>query len=137
MGANSMTEGIMSQTGRVYKGKVFDQTTVTAFPGSSGGGVFIKTSNGLPQYVGMVTLGSGETFNMIVPIRRMLQFCKTNKIEWAVDPKAAMPGLEDLEKIPVEGMAKPLAKDADKPATAPLLPAVPPAKPKTLEYRKG
>ncbi len=42
-GHNSMTTGILSQTGRILPdvGKhVFDQTTVTAFPGSSGGGVY-------------------------------------------------------------------------------------------------
>ena len=46
MGANSMTDGIYSQHGRLIKSlnkHVFDQTTVTAFPGSSGGGVYLKS----------------------------------------------------------------------------------------------
>ena len=52
-----MTTGIMSQVGRMLalnsSTKVlFDQTTVTAFPGSSGGGVFLTDG----QYIG--TLGS-------------------------------------------------------------------------------
>jgi len=40
MGANSMTDGIYSQHGRILKQlnkHIFDQTTCTAFPGSSGG----------------------------------------------------------------------------------------------------
>ncbi len=48
VGANSLTSGIVSQTGRVISfganSVIFDQTTVTAFPGSSGGGVFLKDS---------------------------------------------------------------------------------------------
>ncbi|HAT67623.1 MAG TPA: hypothetical protein DCS66_24005, partial [Flavobacteriaceae bacterium] len=50
-GSNSMTRGIVSQVGRVLNlgsgdGTVFDQTTVTAFPGSSGGGVFLSERSG-------------------------------------------------------------------------------------------
>jgi len=49
-GSNSVTDGIISQPGRVLRdGKVYDQTTVTAFPGSSGGGVFFEDSG---LYVG-------------------------------------------------------------------------------------
>ena len=135
MGANSMTTGIMSQIGRIYEGRVYDQTTVTAFPGSSGGGVFVKNAKGLPEYVGMVTRGSGETFNLIVPIRRMMIFAKTNNIEWSLDDKAKMPTMEELEKIPAEGMLKP---DATKnlAAKGDIMPTpTPPVKPKTLELK--
>ena len=44
LGANSMTDGIYSQHGRIIpelNKLIFDQTTVAAFPGSSGGGVFL------------------------------------------------------------------------------------------------
>ena len=54
MGANSMTTGIISQVGRVEDKVEFDQTTVTAFKGSSGGGVYLE--NGL--YVGMIARGA-------------------------------------------------------------------------------
>ena len=77
-GSNSMTRGIVSQVGRVLNlgtgdGTVFDQTTVTAFPGSSGGGVFLSERSGdkAGQYMGMLVRGAGETFNLVVPIRRM------------------------------------------------------------------
>ena len=93
---------------------------------SSGGGVFIKTPEGKPQYIGMVTRGSGETFNLIVPIRRIMQFAKTNKIEWSVDPKVAMPTEAELLLVPVEGMLKVVEKKADVPTLAPaLIPATP------------
>lgn len=43
VGSNSLTTGVVSQHGRVLNfgasDVIFDQTTVTAFPGSSGGGV--------------------------------------------------------------------------------------------------
>jgi hypothetical protein len=98
MGANSMTSGIVSQVGRI-KGKVeFDQTTVTAFPGSSGGGVYL--TNG--EYMGMLVRGAGENFNLIVPIRRMKKWAKESSLLWALDPKVKMPTLEELENIPVE-----------------------------------
>ena len=64
MGANSMTDGIYSQHGRLIKSlnkHVFDQTTVTAFPGSSGGGVYLKSN---AKYIGMLVRGAGEGFNL-------------------------------------------------------------------------
>ena len=102
-GANSMTNGIMSQVGRVLNigsgdGTVFDQTTVTAFPGSSGGGVFINDG----RYVGMLVRGSGETFNFIVPIRRMIKWAKRRDIEWAIDVTKPAPTIEDIKGIELE-----------------------------------
>jgi len=101
-GANSMTSGIYSQQGRLINKTVFDQTTVIAFPGSSGGGVFLK--NG--QYVGMLVRGAGEAFNLIVPVRRMQTWAKTAKIEWALDPTIKMPAEDELQKLPIEDVGK-------------------------------
>jgi len=101
MGANSMTTGIMSQIGRVYEGKIYDQSTVTAFPGSSGGGVFLVENN-QAKYVGMVVRGSGETFNLLVPIRRITKWTKDNNIEWLVDPKTKPPTLKEIMAMPIE-----------------------------------
>jgi len=111
MGSNSMTDGIYSQTGRVIKQlnkHVFDQTTVAAFPGSSGGGVFLK---GDTRYVGMLVRGAGETFNLIVPVRRMVTWAKKNDLLWALDPKVAMPSDEDFEKMVVEDAGGNFSKD--------------------------
>ena len=114
MGANSMTDGIYSQTGRLLPNlnkHVFDQTTVAAFPGSSGGGVFLKSNS---CYVGMLVRGAGETFNLIVPVRRMTQWAEKNKIAWALDPKVKMPTEEELDKIPVEDVGADFSKENEE-----------------------
>jgi hypothetical protein len=105
-GANSMTSGIMSQHGRVLKNlnkHIFDQTTCTAFPGSSGGGVYLKND---ARYVGMLVRGAGEGFNLIVPVRRMVEYCEKHKIMWALDAKVEMPTEEELKKMPIENTPK-------------------------------
>ena len=102
MGANSMTDGIYSQHGRILKSlnkHIFDQTTVTAFPGSSGGGVYLKTD---ARYIGMLVRGAGEGFNLIVPVRRMQEYCERHKMTWALDRNVPMPTEEELKKMPIE-----------------------------------
>ena len=111
-----MTSGIMSQHGRVLKNlnkRIFDQTTCTAFPGSSGGGVYLKSD---ARYVGMLVRGAGEGFNLIVPVRRMVEYCQENKIMWALDKNVKIPTEEELNKMPIENTPKEKeeAKDAEK-----------------------
>lgn len=111
-GANSMTDGIISQIGRVLKlgsgdGVVFDQTTVTAFPGSSGGGIFLKTDHKegkSGQYVGMLVrgAGSGGSFNFMVPVRRMREWAGKENVMWALDIKSDVPSLKDILTPPVK-----------------------------------
>lgn len=108
MGANSMTSGIVSQHGRLIGKKVFDQTTVTSFPGSSGGGVYLR--NG--QYIGMLVRGAGEGFNLIVPIRRIHKWAKQANIEWALDYSVKLPDDEALKALPIED--NPFRKKTDK-----------------------
>lgn len=105
-GANSYTTGVLSQTGRTLpmKGanvKVFDQVTAVAFPGSSGGGMFLR-ENG--EYIGMLTQGvmKLQGFNFIVPVRRIHAWAKDAKIEWAINPDVPMPILKEIDAIPVE-----------------------------------
>ena len=98
VGSNSMTSGIMSQHGRLISKKIYDQTTVTAFPGSSGGGVYLADG----QYVGMLVRGAGEGFNLIVPVRRMRSWAKEVGVLWAIDPTIPMPSKEDLDRMPIE-----------------------------------
>jgi hypothetical protein len=116
MGANSMTDGIYSQHGRIIKDlnkHVFDQTTCTAFPGSSGGGVYLKSD---AKYIGMLVRGAGEGFNLIVPVRRIADYCKRHKIMWAVDKTVAMPDSEELKKMSIENTPKDeeIAEDDEK-----------------------
>jgi len=98
LGANSMTSGIMSQIGRTIDNKEFDQTTVTAFPGSSGGGVYLESG----AYTGMVLRGAGEGFNLIAPIRRIRKWAERASVKWAIDDSVPMPSSEELDKLPVE-----------------------------------
>ena len=114
MGANSMTDGIYSQHGRLIKSlnkHVFDQTTCTAFPGSSGGGVYLKSD---ARYVGMLVRGAGEGFNLIVPARRMQDYCEKHKIMWALDEKVKMPTEEELKKLPIEHEPKGEAEETEE-----------------------
>jgi hypothetical protein len=125
-GANSMTDGIYSQHGRVIKSlnkHIFDQTTCVAFPGSSGGGVFLKGGDD-PLYVGMLVRGAGEGFNLIVPVRRMIKYCEKHKIMWALDPKVKMPTEEELKKMSAENTPKEEeeGKDAEKEAVKKMFP---------------
>lgn len=101
MGANSVTTGVMSQIGRVYENKTYDQSTVCAFPGSSGGGVFLVKEK-KPVYVGMVVRGAGETFNLIVPVRRIVKWCKVNNMQWLVNPAVKPPKMVDLLKMTID-----------------------------------
>ncbi len=112
MGANSMTTGIVSQIGRTMDKMEYDQTTVTAFPGSSGGGVFLTDG----KYIGMLVRGAGEGFNLIVPIRRMLSWAEKNEILWALDAGVEMPSLDEIDEISVEdsGLSKKKRDDDDE-----------------------
>jgi hypothetical protein len=108
-GANSYTEGVLSQTGRTLdmegaNRQTFDQVTTVAFPGSSGGGMYLKDSG---VYVGMLTQGvtRSQGFNFLVPIRRMHEWAAEVGIEWALDPSVPMPAQKELDEIHVEDEA--------------------------------
>ena len=109
VGSNSMTRGIMSKVGRVLElgtgdGVVFDQTSAPAFPGSSGGGIFLTESSGdnSGRYTGMLVRGAGETFNLIVPVRRMRKWATVQNILWALDETLEVPPYDDIVKMPIE-----------------------------------
>lgn len=97
-GSNSMTHGIMSQHGRVYRGTVYDQTTCAAFPGSSGGGVYLEDG----RYIAMIVRGAGETFNLVVPMRRLHKWATKVGVDFTLDPKLAVPSDEELKSRPIE-----------------------------------
>jgi hypothetical protein len=124
-GSNSMTTGIISQVGRTVNldgtnVAIFDQTTVTAFPGSSGGGVFLADGPNKGKYVGMLVRGAGETFNLIVPARRLKSFATEHNLLWALDKNVPAPTLEEIlasniEDVRVESnSSKAAAADSQK-----------------------
>jgi S1-C subfamily serine protease len=112
LGSNSMTSGIISQIGRILDdAKVeYDQTTATSFPGSSGGGVYLK--NG--AYVGMIVRGAGEGFNLAVPVRRMKKWADRTNILWAMDDNVPLPSEEELEAMPAEDSGHTFKRPAGK-----------------------
>ena len=106
-GANSFSSGEISSIGRVLKlsgatSKIFDQTSVPASPGSSGGGVYFKSGANAGKCLGLIVRGGEATFNFIVPVRRMHSWAKKMNVEFALNPNAETPLLEDLTKITIE-----------------------------------
>ena len=84
---NSVSLGVVSQTDRELAGRMFDQTSTMGYPGSSGGGVFLRDG----VCIGLLTRGIGPGLNFIVPTRRILAWAKRMKIEWAVNPACPVP----------------------------------------------
>lgn len=97
-GANSLTSGIISQNGRLINKLIYDQFTASSFPGSSGGGLFLHDG----RYVAMLTRGAGETFSLGVPIRRIKEWVRKNKLEWAINHSIPLPSDEEINNMPIE-----------------------------------
>jgi S1-C subfamily serine protease len=76
---NSVSRGIIAAVGRLLHGKTFYQTSTTAAPGSSGGGVFVVDDDGQLYWVGMLTRGAGQTVNFVVPIERVRAALQSTK----------------------------------------------------------
>lgn len=112
-GINTPSEGIFSVGGRLRGddggeldcAKIFDQITLPALPGSSGGGIYLK-SNG--RCVGLLTQGicsKCESINYIVPARRMYEYAKRAKCLWAFDEASPYNAAEAelvLTDVPLE-----------------------------------
>jgi len=99
MGANSLSTGLISQYGRMFNGIPFDQTSCSAFPGSSGGGTFLRDG----RYVGMLVRAAGQNMNLIVPIRRMREWTEKIGLQWALDPTLSVKPtglIEELDDSP-------------------------------------
>ena len=102
LGANSLTTGLISQHGRVLpNGKIFDQSSAVAFPGSSGGQLSTKKDG---KCVGLLVRGAGEGFNLYVPIRRIKIWAKKVGVEFALDDNVPVPSDDELKKYPLEDL---------------------------------
>ena len=73
--------------------------------------MFLKSD---AKYVGMLVRGAGETFNLIVPVRRMVGWAEKNNIMWALDPKVKMPTADELAKIPVEDVGADFSEENEE-----------------------
>lgn len=108
MGANSLTPGIVSQIGRTLDNKEFDQSSAVAFPGSSGGGLYTEQG----AYIGMVTRGAGEGFNLYIPIRRIVRWAEKANVKWAIDESVPLPSEDEMGKIPIEDAGRTFLQNA-------------------------
>ncbi|MDJ0721434.1 MAG: trypsin-like peptidase domain-containing protein [Desulfobacterales bacterium] len=65
----TVTEGILSHTGRLFEGKLFLQIDASVNPGNSGGPLF----NGRGQVIGVVNMGSRimQGLNFAIPVRHV------------------------------------------------------------------
>jgi len=100
-GSGSITTGVLSMHGRVLAGSkvIYDQVTVVAFPGSSGGAVTL----GDGRVMGILVRGTSvQGFNLVVPMRRMRSWAKRVGVTWAIDPAEKMPTAEKLRRLPIE-----------------------------------
>lgn len=98
-GANSITGGLVSANGRLYEGKTYTQTSVGAFAGSSGGGVFLKEDGRL---IGFLVRGYSTTFMLHVPLTRVKPWAERNKLMFAIDDITPVPSQEELDNMSVE-----------------------------------
>lgn len=91
LGSQSFSTGVMSYVGRHSPDPSIwpdlDQITCTAFPGSSGGGVFVRATG---RVAGLLVGAAGETFTFMVPARAIVAWAKVNRCAWAVDPGAPL-----------------------------------------------
>jgi hypothetical protein len=110
LGSNSVTNGIVSQNGRVlFNGIIFDQTNAASFPGSSGGIICLEKDG---RYIGMLVRGAGETFGLYVPVRRMHVWAKKVGVEFAMDDRLSVPSDDVLKKKPIDDAFNVVAADA-------------------------
>ena len=101
-GANSITDGVLSQHGRIlFRNTDFTQVSTVAFPGSSGSGNF--NDDGL--MVGILVRGTRtQGFNFLVPIKRMHGHYKKMKMEWCMDAGIKVTQ-KDIDAAPIEDTA--------------------------------
>jgi serine protease Do len=72
----SVLTGTISAIGRVIERQPFDQSSVLAYPGCSGGGVF----NVRGEWIGMVARAAGPGLNLVIPIRVVREWADTEDL---------------------------------------------------------
>lgn len=107
-GANSVAEGVVASVGRLRRdfdadekrGYPYDQISGVAHKGSSGGGVWDAQGGAM---LGLVTEFLGGDYGgythgsyLITPARRLREFAKRHKVEFALEAKVKSPALADL-----------------------------------------
>lgn len=80
----SFTSGYIAYPNRYLYGNVFDQTSLTIYSGSSGGGVFLSTG----ECIGLISIAArdGDNCNFVIPIRRIRDWAKKEGIGHLLQP---------------------------------------------------
>lgn len=71
-------------------------------------GILVHNSGGIVclqkdgRYIGMVVRGAGETFNLIVPVRRMREWAKKVGVEFTIDDSLEIPSEDKLRSQPID-----------------------------------
>jgi S1-C subfamily serine protease len=108
VGSNSITSGVVSQVGRILSlngntnNQIFDQSSAPAFPGSSGGGMFMGDGPNKNEYIGMLVRGADATFNFYTPVRRIRDYAKSKNLLWLIDDKEKAPSIEEILAAPID-----------------------------------
>lgn len=113
-GANSFSRGNVAAVGRLRRdfdsnetGQpfVYDQISAVAHKGSSGGGVFDEKTG---ECLGLITEFLGISHNnfsdgsfMITPARRLREWAKNAKVEYALDTTKVVPSIKEIMAGPV------------------------------------
>lgn len=98
VGSQSVIPGTIAAHGRMLDKKVYDQASMAAFPGSSGGAITLPDG----RWVGMVLRGRDGGFILYRPVRILKDWSKKVAVEFLLDPKAKVPTDEELKKKPIE-----------------------------------
>lgn len=95
---NSTSDGVISSVGRIDDGKIFDQASIPAYNGSSGCGLYLKSTG---ECVGMV-LQRCEAPNIIryKPVREIEKWATKTNCLWAVYDME-VPSDEEIRETPV------------------------------------
>lgn len=121
---NTTTKGNISNVGCVDEAGLglYDQVSITAGPGASGGGIFTAKDQ---KCVGLLLLMNSRvtTIGFYRPVREMQRWAKKTDCLWAMDDSVPLPSDEDIQKnITDIGPELPASKEKEEKA----LPVVPP-----------
>lgn len=104
---NSWSRGLIASVGRIQSNEndvEFDQVTVSAVYGCSGGGIFLNDG----KYCGMLTKVIQikgvplPSIGYMVPIRRMKVWAEESNLKWLIDSSVESPSLEEIKQMSVE-----------------------------------
>lgn len=109
-GSNSMSNGILSQVGRMINNKEYSQFSCAGFPGSSGGGIFLEDG----RYIGTLVRGAGESFVLAVPNQRMRSWMNKVGMDWLLDANIEPPTLEKVLEGVVDDSAMKFHSNKDE-----------------------